>query len=74
MADRGGIPLPEPLAYSPTWPTYGTWLPGDERGWVQYLRGFQPPGPEEPLEAAARMSEEQNYPQLSWAAWPARFA
>ena len=23
-------PLPEPLAYFLTWPTYGTWLPGDE--------------------------------------------
>ena len=29
-------PLPEPLAYFLTWPTYGTWLPGDERGWVEY--------------------------------------
>src|SRR5271166_2745320 len=25
-------PLPEPLAYFLIWPTYGTWLPGDERG------------------------------------------
>ncbi len=25
-------PMPEPLAYFLTWPTYGTWLPGDERG------------------------------------------
>lgn len=24
----------EPLAYFLTWRTYGTWLPGDERGWV----------------------------------------
>lgn len=24
----------EPLAYFLTWTTYGTWLPGDERGWV----------------------------------------
>ena len=23
----------EPLAYFITWTTYGTWLPGDERGW-----------------------------------------
>jgi hypothetical protein len=37
-------PLPEPLAYFLTWPTYGTWLPGDERGWVQYRHGLQPPG------------------------------
>jgi hypothetical protein len=29
-------PMPEALAYFLTWTTYGTWLPGDERGWVQY--------------------------------------
>ncbi len=23
-------PMPEPLAFFLTWPTYGTWLPGDE--------------------------------------------
>ena len=23
----------EPIAYFITWTTYGTWLPGDERGW-----------------------------------------
>jgi hypothetical protein len=32
-------PLPDPLAYFLTWATYGTWLPGDERGWIQYHRG-----------------------------------
>ncbi len=26
--------MAEPLAYLLTWTTYGTWLPGDERGWV----------------------------------------
>ncbi|QDT38934.1 transposase [Stratiformator vulcanicus] len=25
----------EPLAYFLTWTTYGTWLPGDARGWVR---------------------------------------
>jgi len=25
-----------PLAYLITWTTYGTWLPGDERGWVKH--------------------------------------
>ena len=25
----------EPLAYFITWTTYGTWLPGDSRGWWQ---------------------------------------
>jgi hypothetical protein len=24
-----------PIAYHLTWTTYGTWLPGDSRGWVQ---------------------------------------
>jgi REP element-mobilizing transposase RayT len=27
-------PSPEPLAHFLTWRTYGTWLPGDDRGWV----------------------------------------
>ena len=26
--------MSEPLAYFLTWTTYGTWLPGDARGWV----------------------------------------
>ena len=26
--------MDDPLAYFLTWPTYGTWLPGDARGWV----------------------------------------
>jgi REP element-mobilizing transposase RayT len=25
----------DPIAFFITWTTYGTWLPGDERGWVQ---------------------------------------
>jgi REP element-mobilizing transposase RayT len=28
--------MAEPLAYFLTWTTYGTWLPGDERGWVHH--------------------------------------
>jgi REP element-mobilizing transposase RayT len=32
------------LAYHITWTTYGTWLPGDERGWIQRGKsGIQPP-------------------------------
>jgi hypothetical protein len=27
--------MEEPLAYFLTWTTYGSWLPGDERGWVE---------------------------------------
>ena len=51
-------PMPEPLAYFLTWPTYGTWLPGDERGWVLYGKGSQPADPVRKLEAEARMTED----------------
>ncbi len=33
--------MPAPLAYLLTWTTYGTWLPGDERGWVERDKGIQ---------------------------------
>ncbi len=52
------VPMPEPLAFFLTWPTYGTWLPGDERGWVEYRHGWKP-GDEPRRElAAARMTED----------------
>jgi REP element-mobilizing transposase RayT len=51
-------PLPEALAYFLTWTTYGTWLPGDERGWVKYRSGMQLPDPIVQREAAARMTED----------------
>ncbi len=38
---RGG----EPLAYFLTWTTYGSWLPGDERGWVDSHGNVRPPQP-----------------------------
>jgi REP element-mobilizing transposase RayT len=41
--DPNAPPLPEPLAYFLTWTTYGTWLPGDERGWVRRPGTFEPP-------------------------------
>jgi REP element-mobilizing transposase RayT len=46
-----------PIAFFLTWSTYGTWLPGDSRGWVEYRRGFQLPDPILELECAARMTE-----------------
>jgi REP element-mobilizing transposase RayT len=51
-------PLPEPLAYFLTWPTYGTWLPGDERGWVRHERGARPPDQIVEREAAARVTDD----------------
>ncbi len=51
-------PMPEALAYFLTWGTYGTWLPGDERGWNEYGRGWQPPDPIRKTEAEARMTDD----------------
>ena len=34
----------EPIAYFITWTSYGTWLPGDERGW--WRKGEWEPGNE----------------------------
>jgi REP element-mobilizing transposase RayT len=57
MDGSDGVALPEPLAYFLTWTTYGTWLPGDERGWVKYHKGQHRPHPPRKLEASARMME-----------------
>jgi REP element-mobilizing transposase RayT len=48
----------DPIGYFLTWVTYGTWLPGDSRGWVEYRRGWQLPDPILELEAKARMTED----------------
>jgi REP element-mobilizing transposase RayT len=29
----------DPLAYFLTWTCYGTWMPGDERGWTKWRKG-----------------------------------
>jgi REP element-mobilizing transposase RayT len=47
-----------PLGFFLTWVTYGTWLPGDERGWVEYHHGWQLPDPARKLEAMAIMTED----------------
>src|SRR3954471_22449342 len=45
-----------PLAYHITWTTYGTWLPGDLRGWVKEGEpGIQVPNPEREEMARRRM-------------------
>ena len=51
-------PMAEPLGFFLTWATYGTWLPGDERGWIEYRHGWQLPSPARTLEADARMTED----------------
>jgi REP element-mobilizing transposase RayT len=48
-----------PLAYHIVWTTYGTWLPGDGRGWIKaYVWGVQAPDPVREREARERMVEE----------------
>ena len=47
----------EPLAYLLTWTTYGTWLPGDERGWVEKPGQFREPDIERQRQALMRMTE-----------------
>ncbi len=41
--DTAEIPRRDPVAYFLTWTTYGTWLPGDERGWVAKPGQFRAP-------------------------------
>jgi REP element-mobilizing transposase RayT len=48
----------DPIAFFLTWSTYGTWLPGDARGWVEYRHGFRLPDPMLELESRARMTED----------------
>ncbi|MBX3449952.1 MAG: transposase [Planctomycetaceae bacterium] len=50
--------MAEPIAFFLTWNTYGTWLPGDSRGWVEYRRGWQLPDPVLERENVARMTED----------------
>jgi REP element-mobilizing transposase RayT len=48
-----------PLAYHIIWTTYGSWLPGDHRGWVKKnVKGIQDANPR--LEASARKAMAQD--------------
>jgi REP element-mobilizing transposase RayT len=50
-------PMSDPLAFLLTWTTYGTWLPGDERGWVKRGKGYQLPNPRRKQNAMRSMTE-----------------
>lgn len=51
--------MSSPLAYFLTWTTYGTWLPGDERGRVDAKNsGIQAPDVKLQKEARGRMTQE----------------
>jgi REP element-mobilizing transposase RayT len=51
-------PLSESLAIFLTWPTYGTWLPGDERGWNKYKQGRFAGDAARKIDAEKRMVNE----------------
>ena len=51
-------PMPDPLAFFITWTTYGSWLPGDERGWVYRGKGFQLSDPIRKSAAEMLMTED----------------
>ena len=47
----------EPLAYFLTWTTYGTWLPGDERGWVAKVGQLREPSAVRAADAQRRLTD-----------------
>jgi REP element-mobilizing transposase RayT len=56
----------DPIAYFITWTCYGTWLPGDDRGWTKWHKGDQLPQPrladwcrEQMVEKPVLLSESQ---------------
>ena len=57
MAEPGDIPMRDPLAFLLTWTTYGTWLPGDRRGWVDKPGKFREPDLRFTESNRARMTE-----------------
>jgi REP element-mobilizing transposase RayT len=44
-SDSGSSDSSEPITCFITWTTYGTWLPGDRRGWRKWKAGEQQPQP-----------------------------
>jgi REP element-mobilizing transposase RayT len=57
LNDPGSVPMDDPLAFFLTWTTYGTWLPGDSRGWVNKPGDSCEPEPSRERGAAKRMTE-----------------
>ncbi|TWT62425.1 transposase [Rubinisphaera italica] len=55
--------MQDPIAFFLTWVTYGTWLPGDARGWIDYKGGWQEPDRSQERNALFQMTE--NACQLS---------
>jgi len=50
--------MDDPIAFFVTITTYGVWLPGDARGWIDYRHGWKLPSAVLELEAQARMADD----------------
>ena len=50
--------MDDPIAFFLTLSTYGCWLPGDPRGWIEYRHGWRLPDSSIFLEARAKMTED----------------
>jgi REP element-mobilizing transposase RayT len=57
MTEPGSVPIGDPLAFFLTWTAYGSWLSGDERGWVEKPGNVMAPDPERKSQATERMHE-----------------
>jgi len=55
----GDVPMQDPIAFFLTCATYGTWLPGDQRGWIEYHHGWQLPRLNLERHCQTKMSEKQ---------------
>jgi REP element-mobilizing transposase RayT len=53
------VSMQDPFAFFITWPTYGTWLPGNDRGWVEYHHGWQLPNRNLESMCTTQMKEKQ---------------
>ena len=51
--------MTDPIAYFITLVTYGTWLPGDQRGWIEYGNGWRSPDFRREFEAFSKMAEDR---------------
>ena len=57
--DAGESPMDDPTGFFLTWTTYGSWLPGDERGWVEKPGDIKSPDSEREAMAYERMQETE---------------
>ena len=52
------IDVNDPITLFITWTTYGSWLPGDARGWMKWKKGEQQPQPVLEEWCKGRMKEQ----------------